>query len=1282
MKTEIKNTLYRFITMRAPELVEKSIVATDFVSHPEIKGVLNEQYTSVFLNAINPIPSGETKRQVLQETATAFAVNSIKTRNKLREFINEDVYDFAIWLTKNRTTFLYTDLDDYFTKKPNVKLFKPDSGKNVALWDNLFYQIITFKSNYVRDEIISILVASHFIDTYSSINKEEIEKLRILAQARVIMPKFMFEGEENISASENKNSKIANLKKIVNSKGLENVNALLIFENQRNQLNAIKKSLLTIEKKYKIINQKELDDYNIQFDLDTKAAYAAATPIELTYTDPVTNIVTKYTDYENLNLPVYNFQPKGELAYCTTTPYKDTLFFNFTNRCIDELLFGTFKEVYDFINDKIKELTAKQFEKTTTSKRMANVGGIVVSTTNGSNSYARTQSTFSFITLNSGSNKYLALTFIGMEIGTDIVSGNYTIAFDNTGDTINGEYQNVSSSSEWINGKLVLKIFNYASNYFLTDEENGIALTGTFVSSTGRVLTVEGLGHVIDNQRNHDLSESIADADGNYDYTTSSASYVASGKGNYVYEDFVSGSTGSTGSTDTDVSATNGGAPTNIGTQPTNTDIIPPNQNVINYIPSGYGIKRLGIADYRKVEQEVCCYVPGEVSHIENVMAREYKEKATRRLRRQEDTVTTSKEKETEKLTDSTSTDRFEMNQEVNSVVSEQNSFAAGAQISWSGLISGNAHADFAHNTSQETSNHQAVTNAQEVTDRVLDRVVQKVKEERITKIIEEYEETSKHGYDNRKGDKHISGVYRWVDKIYRNQVINYGKRLMYEFMIPEPAAFHTMAIEHKKDAYDIEELVKPIDPRTVSGSLALTNFLAVREETYAHWAAIYKAEVEAMPDAEIIIGTSIGFEKESSDGLIERFCKSETIKINDERYKATLGKAVMIAHDDTGSNLHLASVCFGDKFIGTTGLLRGVLKIAQGSNTNANSSLLSNNFDYQNIGEYKNEVPVSVQFYNYHTGTVNVSVKCQLSEEALKQWQIETFNAIISAYEDQLKEYNDKMAELKSLQVQKVKLNPMFYRQIENTLLRKNCIEYMVSHDVLGKESLLDGGTLGTLRVKYDSPNLEAYSAKVKFFEQAFEWDLMSYYFYPFYWADKTKWQSMYCVEELDDPIFRAFLQSGMARVIITVRPGFEEAVNWYMATGQVWNGGQVPTLDDPLFVSIVKELQQPEGAVEQTWESRVPTSLTVIQAGTIGLNVEGLPCDEDCEDNLRFDSDGNPVLDLNGNPIKIIDQNPDTVVLGNITDELDTVSESIEEIKTDIEEIKTTLEGMSGGN
>jgi hypothetical protein len=86
--------------------------------------------------------------------------------------------------------------------------------------------------------------------------------------------------------------------------------------------------------------------------------------------------------------------------------------------------------------------------------------------------------------------------------------------------------------------------------------------------------------------------------------------------------------------------------------------------------------------------------------------------------------------------------------------------------------------------------------------------------------------------------------------------------------------------------------------------------------------------------------------------------------------------------------------------------------------------------------------------------------------------------------------------------------------------------------------------------------------------------------------------------------------------------------------------------------------------------------------------LNVEGLPCDEDCADYKVFDSDGHQVLNSDGtpkssNPIgQSVDADGNPIQMGNITDDLTTVTDSIAEIQTDIQEIKTTLEGMASTN
>ena len=86
----------------------------------------------------------------------------------------------------------------------------------------------------------------------------------------------------------------------------------------------------------------------------------------------------------------------------------------------------------------------------------------------------------------------------------------------------------------------------------------------------------------------------------------------------------------------------------------------------------------------------------------------------------------------------------------------------------------------------------------------------------------------------------------------------------------------------------------------------------------------------------------------------------------------------------------------------------------------------------------------------------------------------------------------------------------------------------------------------------------------------------------------------------------FRSFLQAGMARVIVTVKPGFEDAEQFFMATGRIWNGGEVPVIGDPMYMSIVKEMRKPLGTPQgKYWITKMPTTLTILQDKSTGLPV-----------------------------------------------------------------------------
>jgi hypothetical protein len=635
------------------------------------------------------------------------------------------------------------------------------------------------------------------------------------------------------------------------------------------------------------------------------------------------------------------------------------------------------------------------------------------------------------------------------------------------------------------------------------------------------------------------------------------------------------------------------------------------------FIPSGYGVRQLGIADYKKVIQTTHGYVEGDVAHIENVMASEYKERATRKLRRSENTTTVSSETEKEKLSDTSSTSRFEMQSEIASILQESKDFNAGLHMGYSNdnVLSGKFTLDTNVNTathsSKEESNRQAITQARDITERAMERIVTKVKQERIEKIIEEYEETNRHGFDNTGDNKeHITGVFRWIDKIYKNQVVNYGKRLMFEFMIPEPSKLHTLGMTENQ-SYKDETIKRPEDPRKAK-NYPLTNHSFVTEPAAEYWATQYNVKYEILPPENIYLNKSMSFVQAGDQ---EKSSSTETIQLT-EGYEAVNTNLIIYCKEDTNrSDKHSFGVTVGNAAKFYSG---GQISYPNGRSYDI---WVNENLPLSNI---QKELSISYKSLNYLTGSIAVTVKLQRSAALVYQWREETFRAIMEGYEKALQKFNEIIAEQDAKGITIRGTNPGFYRQIENTVLRKNCISYIIDQTpnvtrTYGNNMSNDTNanapkTFTDYEIITKNESLNEYTSFAKFIEQAFEWDIMSYNFYPYYWGNREDWSALYA-QENNDPLFRSFLQSGMARVIVTVRPGFEEAVHFYMQTGVIWNGGEVPVIDDKLFLSIVDELREPVGKLEgDPWHTRVPTALTILQAGNAGLKVDkALPYDYD---------------------------------------------------------------------
>jgi hypothetical protein len=599
----------------------------------------------------------------------------------------------------------------------------------------------------------------------------------------------------------------------------------------------------------------------------------------------------------------------------------------------------------------------------------------------------------------------------------------------------------------------------------------------------------------------------------------------------------------------------------------------------------------LGVADYRRVEQRLYCYEPGEVAHIENVMQGESKERTTRSLRRSEDTFTTATDTETTTEHDTQTTDRFEIEKEATKVVDTELSFELGVQVQASyGPVKIQADTKFAVSYATTESDRQASRYGHDVTDRALDRVVKKVREERITKLITEYEETNKHTLEGGE-DQHVVGLFRWVDKVYEARIVNYGKRLMFEFMVPEPGAFHLHAMT-KEPAETSVTLTKPIDPRSkdlpaLTGLPTLTSHLAVTEFNYAAYAAAYEARVDPPPAS--FQTASKAYHREGMDHNVQ-FADSKNDLKMPEGYEASSFVAPFGLHSENhngGNNWVTIAIGKATRFSTSGGTF---------------SSVLAGEDDI---------VPMVVmgrtRFY-----ALNVEVLCSRTPQALEKWKIKVFNAIMDAYNTKLAAYNNALADAKSRSGIEIRgTNPLGNRVREQLELEKSCVRLLAQQcDPLWSNAMKD-------KQECDYPEFECCEAirdgsYVQFVEQCFDWRLMTYLFYPYFWGRKCNWEKIYQIEDVD-PLFLLFLQAGYARVAVPVREGYEHAALRFLADGTPWDGGGIPGVNDPLYVAIANEMKEPVGKVDPTvtpWKIRVPTTLTVLQCESGCAPGQGLPC------------------------------------------------------------------------
>ncbi|MEM7037819.1 MAG: hypothetical protein AAF570_12625, partial [Bacteroidota bacterium] len=533
-------------------------------------------------------------------------------------------------------------------------------------------------------------------------------------------------------------------------------------------------------------------------------------------------------------------------------------------------------------------------------------------------------------------------------------------------------------------------------------------------------------------------------------------------------------------------------------------------------------IRPLGVGDMKVVKQTLKRYEAGEVAHIENVMQGEERTRTHRTLDRIEDFSETETETNEKTVQDLQTTDRFELQKETEKTVQTDMALEAGLTISAKyGPVEVGANAGFSLENSRSESTKTASNYARDVTSRSLKEVEKKTREKRSTTRISEIEDTNLHSFKNdSENAEHIIGIYQWVDKVYEAQTFNYGTRLMFEFMIPEPAAFYIHA--NKSKLTEGVTLKKPTAPKRLSPK-------TLSPSNYRYFVKKYNVQgVAPPPDRVKIIGTTIDVtsqgEEEGKPGTYVR--RNSEVKVP-EGYEARWAWIRTARVEDEDADDYKIRV-----FVGKERCHVG-----------------RSNF-YKRMNNEDDIIPIGVLAHNVLALLVNIEVKCVRSETLMAQWKLNTYNAIIDAYEAQKAAYERQVRNAQITFGTAISgRNPLRNREIERDEMKKHSITMLSGRRLAGFNSMRKAGGFGYPELHREQALQQ--SVFIRFFEQAFEWDQMTYKFLSYFWGKKKEWTTSMQWEDVD-PLFGQFLRAGSSKVVVSVRPGFEEAVLHFLRTGE----------------------------------------------------------------------------------------------------------------------------------
>ena len=581
------------------------------------------------------------------------------------------------------------------------------------------------------------------------------------------------------------------------------------------------------------------------------------------------------------------------------------------------------------------------------------------------------------------------------------------------------------------------------------------------------------------------------------------------------------------------------------------------------------------VAELFVVRDELCKYEPGEISYIENVMESEIRVRKHRHLQRgethseQEEDINTYEEKDLQV------DEQFSLHKEIDKVVEQSLSVDAGATYSNNSSIGGTVGGltigaskkfsttlDTSYNWSKKEARKQVQDESKNVISKAISRVEKKIRTLSTKKLLNEIEEKNKHVFGGTTGaEKDMSRQFYYVNQVRKAQVFSYGKRAMLDFYLPEPSELLKRLVEKQ---FDLKKPVKPC--------INIEDIGTSKSDWLEYIQCYGFTELEQPPVAKKSEFRYISVDKNTQE--VPDFTVPEG-------YTAT--RIEYFSGHANPKDIRFNNDAYIQIKFGSTIIQR----------------------------KWKDEITTEPQDISY-TGTVrvkmeedkcgndaNLTVRITITPDPIDYipWQLEVHKLLLQKYENEIAEYNKALADYERSKENHFNKNPFILSEMMKEQLKHSAISY-ITCQFFDENNAMKNKVEPCGFPQMDIPESKLEGDFVRFIEQAFEWKFMNYMLYPYFWGRKCSWEDKF-QEESENYLFTKFLKSGYARVSISVRPGFEGMVDYYLRTRKIWDGGEPPIMGEA-FVPIHQEIKESKDNFNAdrkghlTWDDSIDTNLS----------------------------------------------------------------------------------------